>query len=102
MLLGSAQPAAATVAAVYTVPASRRAVINVNCCNIGDAPAKVRLALSADAAPQAAQWIEWDVTLDPSAVLERTGIALGAGQKLFAYSDSGQVTVNVWGVEELA
>lgn len=102
-LLASAKPAAAQVTAVYTVPASRRATVNVNCCNTGASASKVRLAVSAEAsAPLASQWIEWDVELPASGVLERTGIVLAAGQKVFARSDSGEVTVNVWGIEELA
>lgn len=102
-LLASAKPAAAQTAAVYTVPASRRATVNVNCCNTGTGASKVRLAVSAEAsAPLATQWIEWDVELPASGVLERTGIVLSAGQKVFARSDTGDVTVNVWGIEELA
>ena len=102
-LLASAKPAAGQTAAIYTVPTSRRATINLNCCNTGAGPARVRLAVSAEeTAPLDTQWIEWDVELDASAVLERTGIVLAAGQKLFARSDTGLVTVNVWGIEDLA
>jgi hypothetical protein len=102
-LLASAKPATGQTVAVYTVPASRRATVNVNCCNTGTAASKVRLAVSAEAtAPLATQWIEWDVELPASGVLERTGIVLSAGQKVFARSDTGGVTVNVWGIEELA
>lgn len=101
-LLASSRPTAAQTVVVYTVPTQRRATINVNCCNTGATTARVRLAVSADATPADAQWIEWDAALDPSGVLERTGIVLSAGQKLFARSDTGSVTVNVWGVEELA
>lgn len=100
--LATAKPAAATVAAIYTVPTSRRATININCCNTGSTPAKVRLALSSDTTPADSEWIEWNAALDPSGVLERTGIVLAAGQALFAHSDTGAVTVNVWGIEELA
>ena len=101
-LLASAKPAAAMLADIYTVPASRRAVININCCNVGSSPSKVRLAISTDPSPADAQWIEWDTVLDPSGVLERTGIALKAGQALFARTDIGDVAINVWGIEELA
>jgi hypothetical protein len=101
-LLASTRPAAAATVAVYTVPTQRRATININCCNVGASSARVHLAVSADETPADAQWIEWDAALDPSGVLERTGIVLSAGQKVFARSDTGGVTVNVWGIEELA
>ncbi|TSE33027.1 hypothetical protein [Tepidimonas charontis] len=101
-LLASSRPAAAQTVAVYTVPTQRRATININCCNVGASSARVRLAVSADATPADAQWIEWDAALDPSGVLERTGIVLSAGQKLFARSDTGAVNVAVWGIEEIA
>ena len=101
-LLAFAKPAAAQTAAVYTVPTQRRATINVNCCNTGATAARVRLAVSAGDTPADAQWIEWDAALDPSGVLERTGIVLSAGQRLFARSDTGAVNVAVWGIEEIA
>lgn len=100
--LATAKPEPATVSAVYTVPTSRRATVNINCCNVGQVPAKVRLAIGSNTAPADSEWIEWDAAIDPSGVLERTGIVLSAGQKLFAYSDTGSVTVNVWGIEDLA
>lgn len=48
-------------------------------------------------------YLEFDPTLDPSAVLERTGLILGPNESLFCRA-SGASTVNfaVWGIEEIA
>lgn len=103
-LLASGRLTANTVTAIYTTPTSRRAVINVNVCNTG-AAARVRLAIASDEtapADTAANWIEWDVPLAASEVIERTGIVLSAGQRVWARADTAAVTVNVWGIEEIA
>ncbi|MDP1605647.1 MAG: hypothetical protein Q8L93_03230 [Rhodocyclaceae bacterium] len=105
MLLASHRPAATTTVAAYTVPASRRATVNLALCNTGLAAARLRVAVTANntAPPEtAADWIEWDTALDPSAVLERTGIVLATGQTPWVHSTTPNVTANVWGIADLA
>ena len=92
-------PAAADTA-LYTVPVDHRAVFTVSlCCRL--TAAKVRLALTdAGAPPSDADWIEYDTSLQPLAVLERTGLALGANQTLYARADVAGVSAVVFGVQE--
>ena len=93
-------PAAADTA-LYTVPLAARAVFTASLCNRTAGPIKVRLALTdAGAAPTDADWIEYDTSLPSLAVLERTGIALGAGQTLYARADVAGLSAVVFGVEE--
>lgn len=99
-VLGAADLAAATNTTIYTVPASRVATVNINICNRGTSPVKIRLAVSATASPAAGSYIEYDANLAGNGVLERTGFVLEAGRLVVAYSDLATVSVVVHGFEE--
>lgn len=98
--LGAADIAATTNTTVYTAPAGYYSVVSVNLCSRADVTAKVRLALAAVDTPTAAEWIEYDTTLSPGGVLERTGLAMSAGQKLVVYSSHADISAVVYGIEE--
>ena len=105
MRLAAQTLAAAADTALYTVPAGKRAVFTASLCNRSAATAKVRLALTSGGAPADADWIEYDTPVQPAgsgggSVLERTGIALAEGQKLYARADVAGVSVVVFGIEE--
>lgn len=99
MKLASVALDAQTPTAIYTCPANSRAVVSLNLCNRGTTNAKVRVALTNGSAPTDADWIEYDTSLSGSAVLERTGLALGAGQSIWCNSDLAAVSAVVWGIE---
>lgn len=101
-ILGTALPAANTLAILYEVPTGRRAVVNVAACNRGSAAAKLRVALSASATPAGSEFIEYDVGLAATEVLERTALSLAAGQKIVVQANAATVSFNVWGIEEVA
>jgi len=101
-ILGTAKPAANTPATLYSVPVGRMAVVNVAACNTGTAAAKLRIAVSPNAAPADSEYIEFDVSLAATEVLERTALSLAAGQKIVVRADSATVTFNAWGIEEVA
>lgn len=101
-LLATLKPAAGTAAVLYTVPTGRSATVNLSACNTGQADARVRVAVGTGDAPPESGWIEFDATLAPSDVLERTAIALSAGQRLFVQSSAAGVCFNAWGIEEVA
>lgn len=100
-ILGTAMPAANALGTLYTVPAGKRAVVNVSLCNRG-VQTKVSLAVTASATPQDSEYIEFACPLPTSEVLERTALSLAAGQKVVAMSTTGTVACNVWGIEEVA
>ena len=101
-ILGTALPAANTLATLYEVPTGRRAVVNVAACNKGTTAAKLRVALTASSTPAESEFIEFDVTLAPTEVLERTALSLAAGQKIVVQASSATVSFNTWGIEEVA
>lgn len=101
-ILGTALPAANTLAILYEVPTGRRAVVNVAACNKGTASAKLRVALSASATPAESEFIEYDVSLASTEVLERTALSLASGQKIVVQANAATVSFNTWGIEEVA
>ena len=89
-----------TLTTIYTVPADVVAYANFNVVNTNATPVNVRIALSAGATPSAAEYIEYNAQIAGYGVLERTGIAMQTGKRLVAWSDTGGVSIAVYGVEE--
>ncbi len=99
-VLGQVSLASTTNTTVYTVPSSTLAYVNVNVSNRNASDVAVRVALAATASPTNAEFIEYDSFIAPNGVLERTGLVLEAGRRVIAYSNSTNVSVNVYGVEQ--
>ena len=98
-LLGQAALAELTNTTVYTVPSNTFTVFSVNVLNRGTAQVTVRIALATSGSPTNAEWIEYDVVVDPSGVLERTGLMMDATKRLVVYASSASVSVSAYGVE---
>jgi len=101
-ILGTALPAANTLATLYQVPVGRRAVLNLSACNRGSTAAALRIALSAAATPANSEFIEFDLSLVATEVLERTALSLAAGQRVLVQANTAHVSFNAWGIEEIA
>jgi hypothetical protein len=88
--------------ALYQVPAARKATVSLSVCNITASAKPVRIAVlpSGASSPTAADWIEYGVSIAVSGVLERTGLALSAGQSVRVSSDNTDVSFAVFGIEE--
>ena len=99
-ILGQSNPSAGVDTTVYTVPADTVAYANLNVVNRGSATSTVRIALSATGTPLIAEYVEYNAEIAANGVLERTGFALQAGKKVVVYSDTADVSVAVYGVEE--
>jgi len=99
MPLASADMAAVTDTLVYTLPAAKKAAVNVSLCARTQG-ALVRLAVTSGAAPVAADWIEYDVSLAQNGVLERTQIWLDASERIYARASVTGVSVVVYGPVE--
>ncbi|RLA01523.1 MAG: hypothetical protein DRQ42_03000 [Gammaproteobacteria bacterium] len=101
--LGAADLAAVTITDVYTVPLGVLTSMNINVCNRNDSIIRIRLAMSSVSGAQAnEEYIEYDTTIEPYGVLERTGIALDSGKFITAYSDTANVSVVITGIEDIA
>ncbi len=99
-VLGQVSLASTTNTLVYTVPSSTLAYVNVNVSNRNASDIAVRVALASTASPTNGEYIEYESFIAPNGVLERTGLVLEAGRKVIAYSNSTNVSVNVYGVEQ--
>ena len=99
-ILGSADLAATTNTTIYTVPASKEAVFNVNICNRTTSAVTVRLAIADAATPTDAEWLEYGTTIEANGVLERTGFVAETTKLVVAYSSAADVSVVVYGMEE--
>lgn len=95
---------ATTDTIVYTIPSGYTWTGCVSFCNRNSSQAKVRLAFGTGSSLAAGQYVEYDFPLPPAGspgnVLERTGVVLQAGHRVLAYSDSSNVDVVVYGIEE--
>ncbi|WP_295855185.1 hypothetical protein [uncultured Xylophilus sp.] len=86
--LGAALLAAAADTLLCTGEPDKVTTLTVSLCNVGGATAKVRLAVGTGAAPAAADYLEYDPPINPgSPPLERTGIVISAGEKVWVRSD---------------
>jgi len=97
--LGTADLGAVTLTTVYTVPATTFSVVTVSVVNRSASAALIRIALASGASPTDAEWLEYDVSLSPKGVLERTGIVMDTGKLLVVRSSATGVNAVVYGIE---
>ena len=90
---------AVTNHAVYTVPATTFSVVTVSVVNRSAGAVLIRIALATSASPTDAEWLEYDVSLSPKGVLERTGIVMDTGKILVVRSSAIGVGAVVYGIE---
>jgi len=101
-VLGQVSLAATTYTSVYTVPVTTLSYVNVNIANRNTTNVAVRVAITTGATPTTAQFIEYDVDIAPNGVLERSGLVMDTGKQLVVYSDTANVSVATYGVEQAA
>ena len=97
--LGVADLAADTDTKIYEVPADTFTIASVSICNRGNSPTTIRIAVADNDVPLAAEYIEYEVELLAKGVLERTGIALGATNKIVVWSSQPNVSAVAFGIE---
>tara|TARA_R100000995_G_scaffold82200_1_gene55814 strand:+ start:309 stop:629 length:321 start_codon:yes stop_codon:yes gene_type:complete len=99
-ILGTQIVGTGSEADVYTVPSSTLAVVNVSIVNNDSSNAEaivLRLVNSGDTS--AAKHNLENFSVAASGVLERTGIVMGAGDKL-TLNASSDVSISAYGIEE--
>ena len=100
-ILGGVALPTATATTVYTVPVGKQAAITVNACNRSSTDANSYwLAFTANASAASQDFVEFNATIVPTGVLERTGFVLGANVKVIANASAAGITVMCYGFEE--
>ena len=94
--LGHADLSAGANTSLYTVPANTFGIVTLSICNRG---ISVRVALASAGTPALSEYLEYDVEVLPKGVLERSGIAMAAGQILVVYSSAANVSAVAMGIE---
>ncbi len=85
---------------IYQVPSGNYAVFNVSLTNTTTSAVTIKLALASTSSPGTAEWIEYDTTIIPKGVFERTGLVAGPGLYVVATASSGAaVNATVYGIE---
>lgn len=100
MRLAAVDCGAATNESVYTVPTNRRAAVTLSLCNRTSEQLDVRVALAASGTPTNAEWIEYDALVPSGGGIERSGLLLGASQRIVVRAGATGISAVVWGVEE--
>ena len=103
-ILGSVDLAASTYTGVYLVPADTFSVVTVSICNKNSTSITVRLAVAkADplgaTLPAADDYLEYETTILPNGVLERSGIVVDASRQIYAHSSATSTVAMVYGIE---
>ncbi len=98
--LGTADLAANADTLLYTVPDGKVTTASVRLCNRGTGDARIRIAVGAGEDPSHADYIEYDAKVPANGILEDTGIAMSAGEKLWVRSDTATVSARAHGFEE--
>ena len=97
--LGHADLTGGANTSLYTVPANNFAIVTLSVCNRGNAAVSIRVSVSSAGTPADSEYIEYDVELLPKGVLERSGIAMAAGQIMVVYSSAPNVSAVAFGIE---
>ena len=97
-LLGSADLAATTLTTICTLPSGSQS-FTVNVCNRNNANVAIRIApLSTLATPTNAEYFVYDTVLQAYSVMQLSGLTSGSAKLVVVYSDTANVSVNVYGV----
>ena len=79
------------------------ATVNINVTNGNIADARIRIAVGSGLSAQSQDWIEGGqhgFSLPAGQSLERTGVAVSAGERVFVSTDQSDVSVRVSGYSE--
>jgi len=96
-LLGSADLAANTDTTICTLSGSQAFTVNV--CNRNATNVNIRIApLAAAATPTNAEYFVYDSGLQANNVMQLSGLTSGSAKLVVVYSDTANVSVNVYGV----
>ena len=96
--LGSADlPAGGADTLLFTAGVTPQ-TFNVRFANRNGIAVKIRVAIGTGASPAAADYVDYDVSIPAYAILEDTGLVASSGEKVWARSDTANVSVRAHGM----
>lgn len=96
--LAQASPGALTD--IYTVPAAKRGTVEVIMCNVGAAALVSLSQAPAGAADNAIQYLLYEAAIDTGETKTTARFTVTGGDVIRGFSDTGDVSFNVNGIEE--
>lgn len=100
--LGNADLTGGQNKTLYTTPASTVTTATISLTNRGTSIAYARVAIAQADVPVAAEYIEYDAPIPVGGTLERTGVAMSAGERIVVRTDVSSVSSRAHGFEEAA
>jgi hypothetical protein len=107
-ILGQSNPSATTVTTLYTVPASKEAVIStISVANLAGSSATFRLILQTSAEVSATilnkQYVGYDITVGAAdTTIITVGLTLATGDAIKVYASTANVAFQAFGDEATA
>jgi hypothetical protein len=101
-VLGQSAPSATILTDVYTVPASRSAVVStITVCNRGASSTTFRVSVAPSGAADAnSQYLYYDVTIPANETFSATiGITLATTDVVRIYAGNANLSMSIFGVE---
>lgn len=95
--LGSADLVATTDTLLFTAGATPQ-TFNVRFANRNATAVKVRVAIGTGGAPAAADYVDYDVSIQATGILEDTGLVASSEEKVWVRSDTANVSVRAHGM----
>lgn len=85
---------------LHEVPANTINTVNIRLCNRTPNPIRAHIAIGTGATPTDADYIAYNATVPPNGILEETGIACSAGEKIWITPTTAGLTARIHGFEE--
>lgn len=95
-----AQASPGTLADIYTVPTGKRGTVEVIMCNVGLAALVSLSQAPAGASDDAVQYLIYEAAIDAGETRTTARFTVTGGDVLRGFSDTGDVSFNVNGIEE--
>lgn len=96
--LGSADlPAGGADTLLFTAGVTPQ-TFNIRFANRNATAVKVRVAIGTGASPAAADYVDYDISIPAYSIVEDTGLVASSGEKIWARSDTANVSVRAHGM----
>ena len=98
--LGSANLSAGVMTLLYTAPVGKVPTVSARVANRNPFAIRSTIAIGAGASPVEADYVAFNVEIEPYGIFESSGMPMSAGEKVWVSADNDNVSVRVSGFEE--